>query len=190
MPKKRITKIDEKLLLVQHLYGEKDSSTKLDEILEDPENQEEFKNLQHVKQQMENTSLRRLIAVPDDVLNRIFVAARPRSPRFWSGAVRRPRRLILLGGVGAMTACLIFIFLIPNQQVESPNPEASQTSSSVELQWDDTRDRIVMQQALSVVRQRTSPDLWDESEVMKLDSLQDISNATQPGVEVVSAPSQ
>ncbi len=188
MPKKRTTEIDEKLLLIQHLYGEGDSSEILDEILEDPKNQEKFKRLLHVKQQMESPSLRRSIAVPEQTLSQIFIAARSKSPRLWSGMVRRPRPLILIGGVGAVTACLLFIFLLPTEQPESPILEDPQTSSSVELQWDDTRDRVVMQQALSVVRQRTSPDLWDESEVMKLDSLPDISNAARPGVEAVSVP--
>ena len=54
------------------------------------------------------------------------------------------------------------------------------------VNWDDTQERIEMQQTLNVVRQRTRPDLWDESAVMRLDSLAGNLNSSPSGVESAS----
>lgn len=171
MSKKRTTDIDQRLLLIKHLYGEDVSMEKLQELLEVPENRAEYEEFSRVKTQLENPALRRHVTAPEDVVDRVFAsAAQPGSRRFWSGPVHRPKRLTLVGGVFAAAACVLFLLFLPGPQNEIP--EAEPPSASEELQWDDTQDRIEMQQALSVVRQRTSPDLWDESAVMKLDSLQ------------------
>ena len=187
MSKKRTTDTDKRLLLIKHLYGEDVSSEKLKELLEDPENQAAYEEFNRVKTQLENPALRRRVAAPDDVVDRVFAsAARPRPRRIWSRPVRRPQRLTLVGGTLAAAACVLFLWFLSVPQNDVP--EAEPPSASEELQWDDTQDRIEMQQALSVVRQRTSPDLWDESAVMKLDSLRLDSGPT--GVETASTTPQ
>ncbi len=183
MSKKRTTDIDQRLLLIKHLYGEDVSTEKLQELLEDPENQAEYEEFNRVKTQLENPALRRRVTAPDDVVDRVIAsAARPGPRRYWSRPVRRPKRLTLVGGTLAAAACVLFLWFLSVPQNEVP--EAEPPSASEELQWDDTQDRIEMQQALSVVRQRTSPDLWDESAVMKLDSLQ--LNTSPSGVGTAS----
>ncbi len=171
MSKKRTADIDQRSLLIKHLYGEDVSTEKLKELLENPENRAEYEEFKRVKTQLENPALRRRVTAPEDVVDRVFASAtRPGPRRFGSGSVRRPKRLVLVGGAFAAAACVLFLLFLSGPQNEIP--EVEPPSASEELQWDDTQDRIEMQQALSVVRQRTSPDLWDESAVMKLDSLQ------------------
>lgn len=187
MSKTRIAVTDKRLLMIKHLYGEEVCPEKLNELLEDPECQVAFEKFIRVKTQLENPALRRRKTVPDDVVNRVFAsAARPRLRRVWSMPVRRPKRLTIVGGAVAAAACVLFLWFISVPQNDVP--EAEPPATSEELQWDDTQDRIEMQQALSVVRQRTSPELWDESAVMKLDSLRLDSGPS--GVETASAVPQ
>ncbi|MCY4158803.1 MAG: hypothetical protein OXE92_06590 [Bacteroidetes bacterium] len=186
MPKKNKIHTDEKLLLIQHIYGEQVNENELGEILLVPENRKEYEILKNVKEKLESSSLRKHTSVSEEVIKQIFLAARPQSPRYWSGMTRRPRRLVLLTGMGAVTACVLFILFSNRPQSETPRPEINQISDTIELQWDDTQDRIEMQQALSIVRQRINPDLWDESEVMKLDSLPDVLTNTRRGFETAS----
>ena len=190
MSEKRTTNIDPKLLLLQHLYGEEVSEKELQKTLEDPENRAEYQALNGVKQQLGNRALRKHTPVPEDVVRKVFAAAQPRSPHFWSGMVRRPRRSVLLSGIGTFATCVLLVLFLFRSQGENSDSEVNQAPDTAELQWDDTRERIEMQQALSVMNSRISPDLWDESEVMRLDSLQDNLNTSRPGVEVTGSTSQ
>ena len=187
MSKKRTTDIDQRSLLIKHLYGEDVNTEKLQELLKDPENRAEYEEFKRVKAQLENPALRRRVTAPEDVVDRVFASAvRPGPRRFGRGAIRRPKRLVLVGGAFAAAACVLFLLFLSGPQNEIP--EVEPPSASEELQWDDTQDRIEMQQALSVVRQRTSPDLWDDSAVMKLDSLQ--LDTSPSGVGTVSTTPQ
>ncbi len=189
MPKKKTTDIDKKLCLIQHLYGEDDRTGNLYELLENSEDRAEYEAFSRVKAQLENPALRMRVTAPDEVVDRLFVsAARPKPRQFWIRSIRRPRRLVLAGGVCAAAACAFFLLFLPGQNSDPPAVEPS--SAVEELQWDDTQERIEMQHALSVVRQRTSPDLWDESAVMKLDSLEGVLDTSPPGVGTVSTTPQ
>ena len=182
--------MEQQLLLLQHLYGEEVSENEVRRILEDPENQSEYEALKGVKQKLENPALRKSVSVPEDVVRQVFAAARSRSSYTWHEPVRRPRRSVILSGIGAFVTCVVALLVLFLPQGEDPPSEINQIPDTVELQWDDTQERIEMQQALSIVRQRTSPDLWDESQVMKLDSLQNILNTGRLGVETVSTSPQ
>lgn len=169
MSKKSKTDRDTGLLLVRHLYDDEEfSEASSEKLLQDPDYRHEYEVLSGVTQQLQSSSSQRQVSAPKDAVRRILSAARVRRSRFPS----RPIRLVVLGGIGAAAACILLaVLLSPPQQ------------DKLELQWDDTLDRIQMQQTLTVMRQRTSPDLWDESEVMTLDSL---AKTTRPGIEVIS----
>ncbi len=178
-----MTKIDPRLLLIKHLYGEEVSKEKLNELLEDPENRSEYEEHTRVKKQLENPALRKNVSAPSEVVERVFsLTSRPRHD--WSRPVRRPLRLAFVSGALATAASVLLLFFFPSTPSEIPEAEVA----SEQLQWDDTQDRIEIQHALSVVRQRTSPDLWDESAVMNLDSLP--FNSSPSGVETASSTPQ
>lgn len=175
---------EQELLLIRHLYGEDVDRENLHEILEDPEIQLEYEKLLQVKSQLGNSVLRRHVTTPAGVVDHVFVAAaQAGSRRFWSGPVRRSGRLILLSSVGAVAACVLFLLFLPGTD---PSPVPEPVSATEELEWDDTQERIEMQRALSVVRQRTSPELWDESDVVNLDSLQQVFDKSPSGLSAAS----
>lgn len=181
---------DPRFLILQKLYAEDVSAEELRELLKSPEHRKEYEKFLKIKQQLETPSLRQNASVPDHVLERIFAAARPVKSRFWVVAARRPSRRAVLGGISVITASAATILLLMLTQEKPADPNPQPTSEAVELQWEDTRDRIVMQQTVNVVRQRTSVNLWDESAVMNLDSLMGLSNTSLPGVEAVSVSTQ
>ena len=179
--------MDEKLLLIQHLYGEKEDAEELSELLKDPANRAEYEALREVKRKLKNRALRRSVTAPEDAVDQIIASARPKLTPIWKLPTGRSRRIVVLGGVGAAAACLLFVFLLSGRQAQEPAVTSDEIPNPVELiKWDDTQERIEMQQTLNVVRQRTRPDLWDESAVIRLDSLAGNLDTSPSGVESAS----
>ena len=179
--------MDKKLLLIQHLYGEREDAEELKELLKDPACRAEYQALRDVKRKLENRALRRPVTAPESAVDKIIASARPKLTPIWKLPTGRSKRFAVLGGVGAVAACLLVVFLIPGRQTQEPAVISEESLSPEEMvKWDDTQERIEMQQTLNVVRQRTRPDLWDESAVMRLDSLAGNLNSSPSGVESAS----
>jgi len=181
---------DSKLLLLKYLYHEDINPVGLYELLKDPMTLEEYEALKVAKNQLDSSCSHRMISPPDDVVAHIFTKAHRKSIQDHRKSVFSVRRLSVIGGIGAALACALIFVWIPRQEGDSTSPEQHQTIENSDLQWDDTRDRIEIQQALRIVRQRTSPDLWDESDVMKLDSLSDLPTTILPGIKITGSTSQ
>jgi len=190
MSEKPRTPFDSKLLLLQYLYHEKINPEGLYELLKDPMMLKEYEALKLVKNQLGSSCSHREASPPDDVVDHILTKARQKGAYHRGRSFISATRLSVIGSIGVAVACALIFFWIPNEDSDESPPEQTQAIENLELQWDDTQDRIEIQQALRVVRQRTSPELWDESDVMKLDSLSDLSNTTPLGVEVTSSTSQ
>ena len=184
------THSDSKLLLLKYLYHEEVNPEGLYELLRDPVMLQEYEALKHVKNQLDSSYPQRNASPPDDVSDHILTKARQKGAYHRRTSFFPTKRLSVIGGIGAAVACALIFFWISQTENDQGSPEQTQTIENLELQWDDTQDRIEIQQALRIVRQRTNPDLWDESDVMKLDSLSDLSSTTLPGVEVTSSTSQ
>ena len=179
--------MDKKLLLIQHLYGEREDAEELKELLKDPACRAEYGVLRAVKRKLENRALRRPVTAPEDAVDQIVASARPKLTPIWSLPTSRLKRFAVLGGAGAIAACLLVVFLFSEAPTEYGAVVSDEAPDPVELMnWDDTQERIEMQQTLNVVRQRTRPDLWDESAVMRLDSLAGNLNSSPSGVESAS----
>lgn len=179
--------MDKKLLLIQHLYGEREDAEELKELLRDPVWRAEYQALRDVKRKLENRALRRPVTAPEDAVDQIVVSARPKLTPIWKLPTSRSKRFAVLGGVGAVAACLLVVFLLPGRQTQEPAVISGEAPNPAELvKWDDTQERIEMQQSLNVVRQRTRPDLWDESAVIRLDSLAGNLDSSPSGVESAS----
>ncbi len=179
--------MDKKLLLIQHLYGEREDAEELKELLKDPACRAEYEVLRAVKRKLENRALRRPVSAPEDAIDKIIASTRPKLTPIWKLPARRSKRFAVLGGAAAVAACLLVVFLLPGRQTQEPAVISDEVPNPVELvNWDDTQKRIEMQQTLNVVRQRTRPDLWDESAVMRLDSIAGNLNSSPSGVESAS----
>ena len=179
--------MDKKLLLIQHLYGEREDAEELKELLKDPACRAEYGVLRDVKRKLENRALRRPVTAPEDAVDHIIASARPKLTPIWKLPTSRSKRISVLGGVGAVAACLLVVFLLLGRQSQESAVISDEVQDPAELvNWDDTQERIEMQQTLNVVRQRTRPDLWDESAVMRLDSLAGNLNSSPSGVESAS----
>ena len=179
--------MDKKLLLIQHLYGDREDAEELKELLKDPAWRAEYQALRDVKRKLENRALRRPVTAPESAVDKIIASARPKLTPIWKLPTSRSKRFAVLGGVGAVAACLLVVFLLPGRQTQEPAVISDEVQDPAELvNWDDTQERIEMQQTLNVVRQRTRPDLWDESAVMRLDSLAGNLNSSPSGVESAS----
>ena len=179
--------MDKELLLIQHLYGEREDVEELNELLKDPACRAEYQALRDVKRKLENRALRRPVTAPEDAVDQIVASARPKLTPIWKLPTSRSKRFAVLGGVGAVAACLLVVLLLPGQQTQEPAVVSDEVPNPVELvNWDDTQERIEMQQTLNVVRQRTRADLWDESAVIRLDSLVGNLNSSPSGVESAS----
>ncbi len=190
MSKKNNSEPNRKLLLIEYLYREQVDSQELYELLSDPENLEEFEVLKRVKHQLENRALRREVLAPEEVIDRVLLIAKQKSRRTKRRSILSVPRLALIGSMTTV-AVIALVMLLPTTQKDNDLPtDATQVSSQLELQWDDTQERIEMQQALNIVRQRTSPDLWDESEVIRLDSLSDDLTSTRTGVQTTRSTPQ
>ena len=179
--------MDKELLLIQHLYGDREDAKELNELLRDPALRAEYEALRDVKRKLENRALRKPVIAPGDAVDQIIVSTRPKLTPIWKLPISRSKRFAVLGGVGAVAACLLVVFLLPGRQAQEPAVILDEASNPVELvNWDDTQERIEMQQTLNVVRERTRPDLWDESAVIRLDSLAGNLDSSPSGVESAS----
>ncbi|MCY4172396.1 MAG: hypothetical protein OXE59_08310 [Bacteroidetes bacterium] len=175
---------ERKRLLLKYLYREEVDTEQLYELLNDSGNLEEFETMKAVKKQLENPAQRQNVSVSEDVVNRVLLVAKQKSKR-----AQRTPRLAIFGSIGTVAVCALFVLLQTIQNDEEPIQDSNQTSSQVEIQWDDTQERIEMQQALNIVRQRTNPDLWDESDVIRLDSLYQPTSSL-PGVQTARSTPQ
>lgn len=179
--------MDKELLLIQHLYGEKEDAEELNELLKDPALRAEYRALRDVKRKLENRALRRPVTAPEDAVDQIIASVRPKLTPIWKLPTSRSKRFAALGGVAAVAACLLVVFLLPERQTQEPAVISDEAPNPAEvMKWDDTQERIEMQQTLNVVRQRTRPDLWDESAVIRLDSLAGNLDSSPSGVESAS----
>ena len=61
--------MDKKLLLIQHLYGEREDAEELKELLKDPACRAEYEVLRDVKRKLENRALRRPVTAPEDAVD-------------------------------------------------------------------------------------------------------------------------
>ncbi len=179
--------MDKELLLIQHLYGEKEDAEELKELLKDPALRAEYEALRDVKRKLENRALRRPVTAPEDAVDQIIASTRPKLTLIWKLPSSRSKQFAVLGGVAAVAACLLVVFLLPGRQTQEPAVISDEAPNPAELvKWDDTQERIEMQQTLNVVRERTRPDLWDESAVIRLDSLAGNLDSSPSGVESAS----
>jgi len=185
MPEKNKFECDSKLLLLKHLYREEVDPQKMYELLSDSENLEEFEALKGVKSQLENHAPRHEVSAPKEIVDRVLLIAKQKSRR-----VQRAPKLAWIGSVSTVAVIAFIVLWQTSTKDEQVDLDFSGAPSQVELQWDDTQERIEMQQALNIVRQRTNPDLWDESEVIRLDSFSNQPSSTLPGVQTTSSTSQ
>lgn len=185
--------MDKKLRLVQHLFGESANPEELEELLQDSDLMNEYAELCDVQRLLDSGAARGRPKAPEAAINRIVAAAGPKIRPFGHRPVRRVRRVAMWGGISAAAAALLLILIWPQSVSESPSesgvveirPPMPLTDS--ELSWDDTQDYIELRQSLRVVRERTSPQLWDESAVMNLDSIPASASDLLQGLGVVSA---
>ena len=70
--------MDKKLLLIQHLYGEREDAEELKELLKDPACRAEYEALRDVKRKLENRALRRPVTAPESAVDQIIASARPK----------------------------------------------------------------------------------------------------------------
>lgn len=179
--------MDKELLLIQHLYGEKEDAEELNELLKDPALRAEYGALRDVKRKLENRALRRPVTAPQDAVDQIIASVRPKLTPIWKLPSSRSKQFAVLGGMAVVAACLLVVFLLPGRQTQEPAVISDEAPNPAEVvKWDDTQERIEMQQTLNVVRQRTRPDLWDESAVIRLDSLAGNLDSSPSGVESAS----
>lgn len=186
--------MDNRFQLLKHLYGEKLDPEALKALLADPELQKEFSHLEEVRHVLASGKGRQQPHAPEAAVTRILDATAPRPSRIYVGRMRRPRprRIMMLAGGLTAAAAIVALFVLGSQPRDD-EPELSDTGQQTiseapdtTLTWDDTDDFIQLRQTLSVVRQRTSPQLWDESAVMTLDSIPDNPAGTLPGLQTVS----
>ena len=181
--------------MLQHLYREVSDPDELKELLEDPELRKEFGELEEVHHYLESGMGRTRPHAPEDSVERVMNAAtaRPR-PDGIKVFRRRPRRIWILGGSLSAAAAVLAILIWADRPEPLPSEPAEfigqrdEAASDTVLTWDDTDDFIEIRQSLSVVRQRTSPQLWDESAVMTLDSIPSDPTRAIPNLEYVSTP--
>ena len=182
------------LQLLKHLYREESDPEALQALLEDPELQQEFGQLEEMRDVLASGMGRAQPRAPEPAVNRIIEAATTEPGPIYMGPIRRSRRrrIMLLTsvitGAAAVVALLILTFQPRNEipEAESLTEQQEQTAPDTTLTWDDTDDFIQIRQSFSVVRQRTSPQLWDESAVMTLDSIPNNPAGSIPGLHSVS----
>ena len=181
--------MDKRLQLLEHLYGEASDPEALKALLADPELREEFGHLEEVRDILASGMGRQLPHAPEAAVDRVMEAALPRPRRVYMGRQLRPRRIMIMAGALSAAAAIVALLILgsqPRDEVPEVAVMPQQTDPDTVLKWDDTDDFIQMRQTLSVVRQRTSPQLWDESAVMSLDSIPNNPAAALPGVYSVS----
>lgn len=186
--------MNKKLQLLKHLYREESDPEVLKVLLEDPELRKEFSDLEEMRDVLASGMGRAQPRAPEPAVNLIIEAAATEPGPIYMGPFRRSRRrrIMLLTsvitGAAAVVALLILTFQPRNevQEAESLTVEQEQTTPDTTLKWDDSDDFIQIRQSLSVVRQRTSPVLWDESAVMTLDSIPNNPGSSLPGIHTVS----
>ena len=178
-------KMEPRLRLIQHLYGEADAAGELRTLLRDPELRAEYESFQRIKQDLDSGIGRTRVEAPPLQID----VTRPHSryARFakQAGPVRRVRGPIVWASAVATAALIAFLVWpdtstedeqatdgsIPLQYEEVIAGESPPPPAAADLAWDDTRERVHLWQSMDVIRERTSPELWDQSAVMSLDSL-------------------
>ncbi|MDE2955596.1 MAG: hypothetical protein OXU68_01100 [Bacteroidota bacterium] len=181
--------MDKRLQLLEHLYGEVSDPQALKALLADPELREEFGHLEEVRDVLASGMGRTLPHAPKAAVDRVMQAALPRPRRVYMGRRLRPRRIVILAGALSAAAAIVALLILgsqPRDEVPEVAEVEHQADPDTVLKWDDTDDFIQVRQTLSVVRQRTSPQLWDESAVMSLDSIPANPAAALPGIHSVS----
>ena len=168
--------MEARLRLLEHLYGEVQDSGELAELLVDPVLREEYRSMENVRHLLDSGMGREHPGPPAEALDRIMRSVVRRPRRIYFGPVRRRRRVVAMAGAMATVTMVLTILIWTGLSDKEPLVLDSVVNQSESvgldppLTWDDTDDFIKMRQTLSVVRQRTSPRLWDESAVMSLES--------------------
>ncbi len=177
--------MDKRLLLLLHLYGEKDSREDLEELLRDEELRVEFGQFIAIKRALDTRSeLSRANMRPDPaVLSRVMeTATARRRPRFEvqslrAGKLQARRMRHLMGWSTVALAAAIAGILFWPQDIQQPPPVpeaggAAGMEQSTELPpWDDGSQLVNVNNHIEVLNSRSVGETWDEPELLSLDSL-------------------
>ena len=171
--------MNKRILLLKHLYQEELDAETLKALLADPELAEEFAHLEEMRHVLASGMGRVLPKAPEEAVLRIMQAAELPPRRPVTGQMRLPKRRIvwLAGAFSAVTAVFVMLMLFGSEPIEeqadllTDQQQSEEVRSDTTLTWDDTEDLIEIRRSISVLHERTSPQLWDESTIMTLDSV-------------------
>ncbi len=167
--------MDKRLRLIQHLYGEILSADELECILEDEQTKAEYLALGETKRMLERL---RPVTKPDvRVVDRI---ARMAS--------RRPRRKVRrIATYAAAMAAAVTISVIVLKVLHESEQQQQLTDSAIQedLSWDEASSLIDIHSRISALSARSDVALWDDKDVLSLDSLSAAS--TRDGLETASS---
>ena len=158
--------MERKLHLVQHLYGEAASSEELEKLLQDSDLRREYAEFSNLKHLLDSGVARTRNRAPGAAVNRIMEHAARGRHSFGHGPARRLRRIAVWGGASIAAAAMLLILIWsddpPETPLESPEVTAMPPAaplSEPDLPWDDIHELMEVRRSISVVRQRTSPQL-------------------------------
>lgn len=170
--------MDDKLLLLLHLYGERDDPAELEALLDDDALRAEYRQHSAVKAALEAHQRQRSeVRTPDAaIIAKVLAAAAAPAMRRVDTARPRRKKMRLMAGWGALAlaAAVAGILIWPAgfEEGAAPPEALEMAMPATELPaWDDAAQLVDVSNRIRVLDARSTVESWDEPRLLRLDSL-------------------